>query len=563
MKKTFFVILSIYISVISLHNTTYAANQVAGALEPTQIMNNVELGIIDFATVDQLIQDTLLTRKTVILDVIEAGLISYAQQTAIEEIVAWANGGFNESDSLIVSNPEKYILGEGRKIVMKNLQDIPTGTAFGDSIFSAILNNSKEVSTASQLKELSNSPYLATLQKNTCDGDTILDMAQKAAESEGGSEEEIRANYDEFHANYFDSFCNNNPNEDPSTASNLEELAKYDSSVSGWDGWLISINDNKFTRTQEALKIVENDKQKKETFATKELYDGLGTLSQKGCADDVTDMAECLNPIILNPGKVVQDTLSAAANAQLERISNLTGADGIAALITEFITSSLKEGLNKTIQNNLHSSNDEETIGSTAPPTQDFLNNTEKKEQITAPILKQLNFILTVLTDLEKIDNDFLSSMISYENRIQDGRTCFNTLVIDYPLLANTTDVVNAYAFYTERQGRVDTVRTEATNEKIKIGEARSLVTETQLKIASTNSSQELTNIYKEYSNAYEDGGYPTNQILARRKGDYQQAQSNVRLDTATSPSEGDMILHEKKCKSLRSSQEQGNGGSR
>ena len=561
MKKTFFVILSIYISVISLHNTTYALNQVAGALEPTQIMNNVELGLIDFMTADQLIQDTLITTKTVILDTIEAGLISFAQQTAINEIVSWANGGFDENNPLIVSNPEKYILGEGRKIVIKNLESIPTNTIFGDSIFYTILNNAKEVSTASKLKELSTSPYIAILQKNTCDDpNTLVNLARRSAESEGGTQDEIDARFDEIYNSYEESLCTEDPNEDLTTANNLKELATYDSSVSGWDGWLMSINDNEFTRTQEAVQIVERDKGKAETFATKELYDGLGTLSQKGCADDVASMADCLNPIILNPGKVVQETLSKAATAQLERLTNMTGADGLAALLTDFITSSLMEGINKTIKNNFSGSNDSETVSTEEPAAQDLYGEDEKKKQLTGPILKQLNHLLTILSDLEKLDDEYLSKFTDYESHIQKGRTCYNTLVTDYPLLSTNSDVTSAYSFYTERQGRVDTIRTEINKEKGTISDAKALINETKLKIAATNSSEELSKIFKEHSEAYEDANYPTNQTYARRKGEYQQAQSNVRMDLSETGTVGDMTAKFKTCETLRSRQEQGNG---
>ena len=141
---------------------TFAGGATGGAIEPTQILNNIELIGVNISDASTALSTNLDMVKNTILDPIANGLITNAMEQATDDILSWANGGFDGEQPLIVSNPEKYIKNKGASEAKRALKGIPEDSIFGNSIFSSLANqyayDSKEVEE--KLEDLSKSDSL-------------------------------------------------------------------------------------------------------------------------------------------------------------------------------------------------------------------------------------------------------------------------------------------------------------------------------------------------------------------------------------------------------------------
>ena len=104
MKKI--IIAFVFLFQIGTALPTHAASAVAGALEPTQWLNNIELVATNLTSGEIALSTGLDMVKNTILDPIANQLIAAALEQGSNDIIAWANGGF-EGEPLIIGNPEK------------------------------------------------------------------------------------------------------------------------------------------------------------------------------------------------------------------------------------------------------------------------------------------------------------------------------------------------------------------------------------------------------------------------------------------------------------------------
>lgn len=555
MKKTIFTLLLI---LSAINTRTTFASAVAGALEPTQWLNNFELVGVDISGGTTAIEQTLSTVKQ-LTDPIMAGLITVAQQAATKSIISWANAGFS-GQPLIISNPENFIVSAGLTSVKSTLSSIPTNSVLGDSIFSSILNNNKQISIASQLQQLSKSPTASVIQKKNCDDpNTLMDLAKKQVAAEGGTPSEIAAKTAKLYQDFNSTICSGDPNTDPTVAKKLDTLAANNPSLGGWDLWLTSANDNEYRRAAQANQIATADKAIKATGASNDIFLGAGAVSEKVCAeygvaeDGGQDASNCLEYTTINPAKAVQDSLSKAITSPLDRLANLTGADGLTSLLTGFITQALVQGLNTAFTSTKTTgSNTPKTTNSITPTTQDLANDPTNKTAIVTPILKLLKNTEGTLSELNSIDTQFLNDMLSYEARITTGRSCYNSLTTDFPELSGDGRVTTAYAFYEERQGRVDAIKNSINPEMLKIKDAFQFINGTKIKIANSNSTEEISTIYTNYSSTVDEKEYPGIIELAYRKGEYQKTKADANNDV-------DMDKYLTACSTIRQEKMMGN----
>lgn len=535
MKKIFFLFILLNLSFISLNKeTVHAGGAVAGALEPTQILNNIELVGVNISDAITAAEQSLSTYKQTIVDPAGALALTIAQKAATDSIISWANSGF-EGQPLIISNPEKYIRDAGYVGIKSTLSKVPVDSVLGDSIFNTIVNNNKQISQEARLKELSKSPTASVIQKNACnDPDTLLEKAEAEVEAEGGTIEEINARYEAF----YEAICAGDPETDPAVARNIDELARQDSSLGGWDLWLSTTGGHtEEAQVQEGLLLAAKESETRKIFTDKEIFQGEGAISDKKCLayvkdDDGNDTKDCDFSITLSPGEAVQDAISKAVTSPLERLSNLTGADALTGMLTGFIADALMKGLNSAFSGNSSSQTNTPTVIQTRTPSvQDLKNNQALVTTLTKPMLQNLNLALTKSNTLLSLDREFLQSLATYESRIKAGKACYDALVTDYPTMASDSRVTSAYTFYAGRQSKVDGYRSIINPEIAKILEAQNLMNQTKTKIQSMTSSQDIMNEYNNYSKAIDLGKYPTPQTEGERRTQYQQAKSDAEKD--------------------------------
>ena len=260
----------------------YALGLVAGALEPTQILNNIELGAIFGEEGITSFSTAALSVNDLIAKPIISGLISSAQQQASQSILDWANGGF-EGQPLIVGNPEKFIRDAGLKEVRSALSQVPTG-GYGDSIFNSIVSQYKNTGDiGTQIKTLSASNIPSIIQKSVCTDATLTSLAMQDVGNSDGTY--VQAELASRKNQLFNYACVGNPSTDPNVAARLTDLSKQRPNLGGWDLWLTTTGgDNSYVATQKVSQAVAVSNNNKKDLAVKDIFGGgAGAVSAKKC----------------------------------------------------------------------------------------------------------------------------------------------------------------------------------------------------------------------------------------------------------------------------------------
>ena len=318
-----------------------SAAAVAGALEPTQIFNNIELIGANISGAGTQLNTLQSAMKSTILDPIANQLINSAIQSASNDILSWANGGFN-GEPLIVSNPEKYIRNQGIKSVKLNLNLIPEGSAFGDSLFSSIVKkyayDNKDMK--SKLADLSKSSIPGIIQNDVCDNASLTAYAlEKVVASDGTYDpNELAAKKNEI---YEYAACDGNVN-DPEVQARLQDFAKQNPSLGGWDRWLaMTGGDNEFSRVTAGEELVAEANAREKYLADRNLFDGQKVLSQTSCSEysqpqEGEDRVCIGTQGVTVPGSIATEIVSKASNAGLDRLTNIMGEGSLSSLLQGF-----------------------------------------------------------------------------------------------------------------------------------------------------------------------------------------------------------------------------------
>lgn len=530
-----------------------SASAIIGSTEPTQWLNNAELLGINAEGVSTAVATTLSATKSTILDTIGNALISIAQEQAANAIVSWVNGGF-EDTPLIIGDPEKFIKQKGLDAVKANLSFIPKDSLFGDSIFSALVGGSKDISIGSQLAALSKDTFTSAIQDEICSDESLNDLAEEdiSTESNSSDEEAVADKKEQL----FDYYCNGDPGKDKEIAARLNDYSNERPSMNSF--LAVAGGRNEYTRTTKALEASKLYQGKKEDLATKDIFGGAGAVSQKICNEYLKDDAgkntsTCLSETTITPGASVQDMLSKAASAGIDRLTSITGDGALSGLVTTLATSFLKKGFNSAVSSLTSSgssggANSSTVTSSKGPAAQDLTNDPDKKQNITTPMMKQLTSYEKSLDDLEVIDNDYLSDIASYEGRLYSIKSCYDSLVADYPTLANSSQVTSGYAFYDGRMQRVGTIKNPLIKEKKSVAAAKNLVTQTKSQLDESKSSQEMSSIFNAYQSEVEKQNLPATGDSIRRKGEYQKNKSESSRDD-------ELKTQESNCTQLRNQQ--------
>jgi hypothetical protein len=565
--KYLYIILIILVQLVD--HKAYAGS-VAGFGGYTEITGLIELAESVPTTIAAIGTSASVTTDMVsntILKPIATGLINVAQQQIANSIIDWVNGGF-EGQPLIISNPEKFIRDQGRVQVRLALDGIPTDSVFGDSIFNNIVSQYKDSNDITkQLKALSSSDIPGIIQQNLCNDQTLTSLATNdVTDGEGNYvQEEVAARKTEL----FNYACSGDANRDPETAAKIVELstqvqASTGQSLGGWDQWLATTGgDNAYTKGVQAVPIIKQADVSKQEEKKNEIFQGAGPVSQTKCVEygeaQPGKDPKCLREEVLTPGEVIASSLEKAANAGLDRLTNLTG-EGLTSLITNLALTKLTSGLNKAIS--ASPSNTSEVVLTQRPPSKDLIADPTRKREIQNPMKKQFTFFISTLNELEQLDQTYLAEVNSFQSRITSGQVCYDGLVSDSLLSRSSQQYTDASAFYSTRQNRVNNIKAVISPELSKIAEARTFTDETQAKMAASNSTEEISALFDAYMEKVDSEGYPQSQDLSARKVDYNKNKKDSENDLSSAQHTGmNMLDYQNMCDQIRASAGGNNGG--
>lgn len=521
------------IQIISAQSVS-AANQVAGALEPTQILNNIELIGVNISDASTAISTNLDMIKNTVLDPIANGLISNMLQRASNDIIAWANGGF-EGEPLIISDPESYIKNQGLSEAKRVLGSIPENSVFGNSIFNSLaqkyMYQGSDISE--QLANLSKSELPGIIRNNFCDDATLTSYAMEDIGAAGGeiSNSDLVARKNEL----YEYACTGDIN-DPEVQARLIDLNEQRPSIGGWDSWLaVTGGENDYTRIAKGDILVANEVAKSEELGLREIYDGAGPISQTKCIAEAAaqegEIAECLKRVTLSPGDVVSGSVVEAVTAGVNRLANIQGEGALTSLLTSLATQYIISGINEAFTSSSDGSNSTTVTINTRPPTQDLAYDSARKNELVEPMERQFTYYTASLNDLETTDNNYMADLAVYEAKVDQALGCYNSLLSDNLVSESDSNL----ALLRSRKSQVTSTKNSLQAELAKITEARALLADTKNKIANSVSTQEINGYFDVYMSTIASRGLPQIQTVATRKGEYTRNKADTRDDKQVS----------------------------
>jgi hypothetical protein len=461
-------------------------------------------------------------------------MINAAIQQASGDLINWGNGGYG-GDSLIISDPEKYIKDQGLLAVKETLNQIPEDSVYGASIFKNLYKRYQATDGSSveeRLLAITKSEVPGLVQKNLCSDADLTRIAKEDIENTDGSYSVDELN--KRKAELYDYACKGDSS-DPEQQKKLQDLADQRPSITGWDGWLaLTGGDNAYSKTEQAYKIHEEEKDTQQE-GVKEDMKGRGAVSAKECFKRGEPASEgedgpCLDEEVTTPSAQVNASLSNAADAGLDRLINLTEG-GLTNLIATLAVQQLTKGLRAEFIDSDKKVNVTTTKTSKSSSKPDLQGDPEAKTSMLAPLLKQLDAYEAGLIKLKDIDKAYSGEITRYESVVKSGRACYDGLVEANRLSPSDPKAVSAYDIYNNRQDRIDRVKKIITPELAKIDSARTLIQETLTKLNAASSTKEISTIYSNYTYTIDSKKYPDVQAEGQRRGDYMKDKNDAKND--------------------------------
>jgi hypothetical protein len=563
----YFIFALLTLSFMSGHERAHAA-AVAGALEPTQILNNIELVGVNISDAATTVNTYLLQIKATVLDPLGNSLIVLSQLQTANSIISLVNGG-GTNTSLIPPDPRKYIDQKGLEAVKISLGAIASqqGGAFSDTLLSSITNNFKTPSFTLKLQSINQSSIPSIVQRNACDDANLTALATNDVNQNGTtydsdsiSQSFRQAAITKRKKEIYDSLCVGNPSTDQQLANRLQQISVQRPDIGGWDSWLaLTGGENAYTKSVQTNEAVAEELEARKAAADREITTGRGVISQKKClvraptdgeggAYPNPEDAPCISDIVLNPSGLLQDSLTKAANAGLERLNNIQGwgslistltsikqlSDGIRS-VTGAVSSaagSIDGGTSSTGVNTSNST----TV--TTAPINDLANDPTKKASIVEPIVKLLDIDTKLMSDLRAVDQTLLADLGVYESRLDDIQDCYEEF---------DPQNSSAFALFANRNTIIDGLRAKISKDTSGIASATTAIQSLRTTLTTSQSTTEIMDAFNTYQNT--SSTRPDYTTLAERKGDYTQSKSQATADLS---SNGELSRLGQRCENLR-----------
>lgn len=539
MKKTF-LILCLYVSFSNITaDETYAASLVAGALEPTQILNNIQLLYVNYADTATQINTYLMQVKQTILDPIGDGLIAMSQLQSADSIVNLITG--SQGNSLIISDPKQYFEGKGLEVVKRSLGSIAgQQTIYSDSIYGTVLSSFKQSSLESQLKAIGQSQVSLLLQKDICNEATLLSLAQKDVLANGGTINDSVA-IQTRKVNLYNTLCVGNPTTDKVLAQVLASVQKQRPEVGGWNTWLaLTGGDNAYNKSLQASTQISLAQKQAEALAINDFNNGRGVVSQTVCTEYATQDeqgnpiqnqtdANCILRQIVNPAGLLSDSLTKAANAGFDRLTTIQGDSGwgsAASLLAS--VKGILSGINKikttvnTITGSTNYNNTPTTVTIAQAPRNNLAGDPEGKASIVGPIKKLITSNLDLVGELDAASRDQVALITPYEARVKEMKACWDDV--------NPANE-QAKQAYTVRMEGINKANATIASHFQSVSTVKKLSQETITALDKSESSEEISAIFKTYQTKMSTSNIPDYRAVAAYKGQYMKDKSTIDAD--------------------------------
>lgn len=566
MKKILFIFSLLLLFTTSVQNT-YAILGVGDIVfDPEAVAETIYNGAVESVTqaagLMTQVNTLALSIKSTITGPLQDALTAIAIAKSVNNVKNLIQGGLG-NEQLIKTSPSIYIGNKEKGAVAVNLNTLRAADgAYSNSIIKTVTDIYKNNSIETQLASLSQSSIPSTIQKNACT-DQALTLRARRDSTDGNGVVDTAA-FNARKTELYNTFCVGDPAKDPKLAQVLTVANDQDSTLCGNECFLKKISgDNPYAKSQKAAILIAQDAEEKKLAAAKDLESGGGIASQTVCPTGKRatldaqgkpyanpDQAPCTVPeTVLTPSSVLSDTYKKAISSGDDTLKSTFGTGGISALLSSILggINTFSKALNGGISFKINSSTLSDggggsSTGSNAESTseQDLADNPAAKSTLTSPILKQLNSHSSSLTGLATTDSNYLAALDAYLGQLESVKACYDSLSTS---TSSQDPRTAAYmSFYGNKKSALDSTRSTIAMEQSLIGNTRDLINTTISKLTSSNSSQDISNIFNDYQNQVDAQNLPTQISGPQRVGDYRTFVGEAARDNATGGSINNFI---------------------
>lgn len=581
LKKKFFVGLIISLSLFVNTKPSHALFGIGDVvIDPTNI---VQTTITAIATPVSAATDVLNKINTWILGPI-ADAMRIAQMVKsgnyIRNLVL---GSMGTNNALLITNPKQYLENQAKASVRESLNTLDMSTGLyssevsGDTIrLSRLKNDSKARLEAATYSDKPN-----LIQRNLCDDEELTKITEFAGEDEPQDPDTYNTREEEL----YDKLCSGDPAEDPELANVLLELNVLNPSVGGWDTirYAAATGGANAAKMRASMEIAASE-QAKVAAKQMDLTLGKGIRSETECGPGNVNLQEDSNGYSWCPeGKEtitklatqLDQSLKEAIGSPLKLLSDSYGSKGIFALVGSIASlvstfNTVSGGFSATV-----SSGSEPTttvVGgktvttyATSSYTHTLTPGTGQAKVLSDNIKEQMKSHLTDLSKLRTIDSEFLTSVENFEEVLNQGKSCYDGLVdkfpfetirgIDFPSLSGDSRVQAGLTFFNQETAANTRLKNSITTEIDGIETTGSLIEETSSKVASSDSIEEIQDLFTNYTSRVDKEGLPGMTAAMQRVSDSNKFDIKVKEMTETGTPKGKIIVLYDECVQIDSAE--------
>lgn len=431
-------------------------------------------------------------------------------------------------DPLLVRNPEKYIQGKGEEVVRGVVEDPEIQNSLYDaSVLKSVIDQSKydSLSLSTKIKTINQSSIPQLEQRSRCTDQALSAQAIKDVSGSDGSY--TQTDYAARKRELSNALCGDV--NDPNTKTALLAVAKTDM---GWDSWLaMTEGDNDWNRSVATKKAIADRQAVVENEARTDLENGKGIRSETKCTKLLRpgdDTSPCLETTVLKTADILnssfKDALSSPLKMQMAGFGKGAGSllSSVASLAsTAFSTIGLINGVSAGLGGDYTGNPNSSGNTTSITHTSDLKNNAPAKEAITNAPKEQLTIHRRSLGDLVRTDTQYLTAIASQKSSLLSMKTCYDTLVNNYPGLSGDGRVSLAQNFYTSQINNDFSEITKITTEKNLALTGENLIDTTLSKIENSQSSEDILDIFLRYQDELKKQNIPDITTSITRDGEY------------------------------------------
>ncbi len=477
-------------------------------------------------------------------------------------------------DPLLVRKPGQYLENEGKKVLRGVIEDPEIqATLYDVSVMRSLIGQARydAQNLNTKIKQINTSDIEAIVQQSYCTDEALSAQARKDVAASGNTSEEA---YNDRKRALNQALCVGDAKSDPQTKANLREWNRQNPT---WDSFLATTGgDNGWTKQQLTEQAIAERQKAVQDAKKADLAQGGGIKSEVECLEYVVPGNKATG---CKKGKErirktssaleqrYQDALSGPLKAQLASFGNAAGGllSRVASIAgSAYTTKSLLENMSGNFGGGRPEEGDDTfgeggvtNVAQTVSYRSDLASSQDLKRAITSAPMEQISSHKSSLQKLATINNSYILSVNQEKSSLDNMQACYGNLIATEPMLADDNRVQSANEFYGNKIGENRDLYENLMGEKEKVATGIQILSETERKIESSQSSEEIVSDFNKYNENFSKENIPGMAAHIQKEADY----TLFKQDLETSLREnGEIWTYNNTCSQIRQEQASRNG---